>query len=148
MESIVAAILGATSAYLFNYFHWKVVEDKNTVSSLCRLITDTIDVLEKNSVEYWLEDSFDKANIRKQIEITIKAKCEVLSRQTEQLFAKVSPEQPASRIYKIRDSVNQIYDIATGDDFESLNRKSDPVKAAKIGRLCTKVKIEVITMYH
>ena len=148
MESIVAALLGAASAYLFNYFHWKIVESKNTISSLCKLITDTIDTLEQSSVHYWLEESFDKASVGKQFEITIKAKCEVLGRQTEQLFAKINTNQPASRTLKIRQAVNDIYDIATGGDFESLNRKADPVKAAKIGRLCTKVKVEVLALYH
>lgn len=140
------ALVGAFSAYIFNFLHWKMVEKKQKLSKVCKAMTSLINDLEKTSVGYWLQD-YDKVNhLQLQaIEISIKSKIRLISKYTKIIKPYLNNKNLAAYKQKLEDFESDIFDWTTGDDFESTSRKASKNTAMKISKLCADIKSTIIT---
>jgi len=117
---VVSVVIGVILGFLSNRIHWKLTEkDKKQRESLEKL-SELIDDIEEISVEYWTKDNNDNDNKN---EVYIKSKLRFIEK-----FVRIKIKDSKLKT-ELNDFVSDIYDLATGDDFESkkkgklLNRK-------------------------
>lgn len=134
-------IVGAFSAYLFNMLHWKIVDRRSRQSNLCGTINSLIQEFEQQSVEYWLKSQSD--SMREDIhlyEIGIKSKFILIWRYSQGYKNKYG-RMVSSRIHRDMDNhLEEVFDLATGGDFESAGRVASKSKAYKISKKCSEIR--------
>lgn len=144
--AIFIAFIGAFSAYLFNLFHWSMVEKKKKISNMGLSLDFLIKDLESIAVDYWVQD-FEKKSLKKMhaSEISIKSNIRLISKYIVLLIPKLNTKDTAIK-QKFNEFSLEIFDIATGDDFESKNRKASKSKAAKIAFRCSDIRALISTL--
>lgn len=140
------AVVGALSAYIFNYLHWKMVEKKQKLSKVSEVMAALITELEKLSVDYWIEGYDEDKRLQIQaVEVSIKSKLRLISRYTKIIAPYLKNKQATSNKQKLEDFESDIFDWASGDDFESTGRKASKATAMKVSNLCADIKSTIIT---
>jgi len=132
---IISVTIGALLGYFFNRFHWSWTEKKKKeTESFAKLFT-LISELETLSVDYWTKDhdEDDEKN-----EVYIKSKIRLLTKYTRAITT-----QDKSIKNEIENFVSDIFDLVTGGDFESKNRKASKTTAITISYKCADINANV-----
>ena len=139
--AVFIAFMGAFSAYLFNLFHWVMVNKKQRKDGIGIALSVLVGELESISVTYWLND-YDKECKQKihATEIAIKSKIRLIIRYIGILSAELNSKKSESNRKELKDFSLDIYDLVTGDDFESVSRVASKSKAIKISTKCSDIK--------
>lgn len=149
LTGVFVAFVGALSAYLFNYFHWVMVSKKQRVSRAGKALSELIEELETLSVEYWLgEYSSERKNAIHAIEISIKSKLRLIQRHIILVVPELKSRKAASRKHKLEEFGYEIYDIVTGDEFESKGRRSSKKKAVSISMKCADMRAAISALEY
>lgn len=149
MDSIVAAMVGAFAAYLFNLFHWKYAKKFEMKEKLANLVRQKLEIYGDICGQYWLcgnENSFGNVvyskDEREKIEADIKNKYRVLVKFACEYFgvnySGYRREKKEKYAYRI---LGDLFDISTGGEFEQNDRKANKRKASQISELCTEISI-------
>jgi hypothetical protein len=142
---IVGAIVGAASAFIFNLFHWRIVEKRHAITAIGNALIEIISHLEESAIDYWL--CADISNLKK-LEISIKSYNKVNRKLISELNSKISNNVYTSTKVKLTNFGNEIFDLTTGGDFETEALKNEPVKAAKISLMCSSTKADILKMMY
>lgn len=144
IEIISSGVFGAFVAYAFNLFHWFSTEKIRKTEQLCNSIYTIIDKIEDSSIRYWLTAPDDSNGaITKQLEISIKSLLRTQISLTESL-AKLSKKP--SRIKTLQEAQtlnNRLFELSTGDDFESKCRRVRPTRCHNISRACAEIRFKL-----
>ena len=137
ISAFVGACLGSFLAFCFNRLHWRWTEkEKQERESFSKLLT-LIDALEAVSVEYWIKDhnEDDAKN-----EVYIKSKHRLIDRYIREINTK-------DKLIKkeLEDFASNIFDVITGDNFESEERKLSKNKAISILNKCADINLKINT---
>lgn len=139
---IIAAIIGAFSAYSFNYFHWKMVEKKKKNSELLLMLSTLITELETLAVNYW---SRDQNKEDRKDEVYIKSRIRLLTKYKKQINKNKNSNKDI--IDDLESFGSDIFDLTTGDDFEMNNRKASKQKAINISYRCSDIRAIISCHY-
>lgn len=146
--AIFVVVAGAFSAYGFNYLHWQMVEKRQQISGTRLALSTLISDLESVAVNYWLRDYSEKDQLEIQAsEISIKSKIPLISSYTKLITPQLSGNISVSRKQNFENFPLDIYDLATGDGFESVSKKSSKSKAMKISKLCLEIKTTILSLH-
>ena len=141
------AFIGALSAYLFNYFHWKMVEKKGKVSRISRGLSDLIGDLEEISVSYWVCDYMEEQQQEIHVaEISIKSKRHLISKYIRIISDELNTTKTALVKQNLEEFNLEIFDLVTGDGFESKTRVASKHKAMEIAKRCSDVKAMISSL--
>jgi hypothetical protein len=143
ISAFVGACLGSFLAFLFNRLNWRLTEREKQEKESFSKLSILIDELEKLSVEYWIKD-YDKDDEKN--EVYIKSKHRLLERYIREINTK-----DESIKKDLENFASNIFDIITGDDFESKKRKSTKSKAISISNKCADINLKINTKlsnYH
>jgi len=141
LYAVLVVVIGAFSAYLFNFFHWKMVEKRNKVSKIGVTLSALISDLESVAVDYWIKDY--KAEDKQQTqatEVLLKSKLRLVSRYIKIIFRELNTKKTESINQKIKKFGLEIFDLVTGDEFETTIKKASKQKATLISNQCTDVR--------
>ncbi len=146
--SVAGGISAALAAYLFTCFHSRSVRKKENCAHMARNLNEQILILEEKSIYYWLSD-FDKNDETLQTSeaLSIKSILTVLRSLTQAM--------PAHLIKKENELLNELkcfngdmYDLITGEDFESKDRQSSKNKATKISKKCGIMRSKIVKLEY
>lgn len=144
LKIVTSGFFGALAAYLFNLLHWKTTERIRKTESILNSIKNNLDNIEKSTITYWLTHTptTDKEITDiKHLEITIKSLHRTQNNLINQLSRNNTPSKNGNQLKeKIKTLNEQLYDITTGEDFESRQRKPRPAKCNTIARKCAEIK--------
>jgi hypothetical protein len=145
--AVFIAFIGAFSAYLFNLFHWNMVNKKQRKDGISITLSVLVGELESISVTYWLND-YDKECKQKihATEIAIKSKIRLIVRYIGILSAELNSKKLESKIKELDDFRFDIFELVTGDEFESASRIASKAKAIKISNRCSDVKAMISSL--
>ena len=138
---IYSALVAAFAAFIFNYFHWRIVARNERHSIVGNLLLSQIEDIEKISVEYWLQpyngnNSTDLACM----ESTIKSLHGAI-RISVSIYIKKIPRQSQKELEKQLDKfVGKLFDVATGGDFQTKSHSASRVRANQLLALCNNIK--------
>jgi hypothetical protein len=134
---IIAVIIGAFLGYFFNRFHWSWIEKKKKETDAFIKLSTLISELETLSVEYWTKDR-DEDDVKN--EVYIKSKIRLLTK-----YVRLMDKKHDVIKTELDNFVSDLYDLVTGDDFESKDRKASKQKAMKISYRCTDVNATILS---
>lgn len=142
---IFSGFVGALTAYLFNLFHWQTTEKIRKREAICQSISHNIENLEDISLKYWLAQPSQDDHLSfvelKQLEILLKSRLRTQVSHTKNLKLHIGNSKKFKKRIETLESLNgRLFDIATGDDFESKIRTSRPSKCNRISTICTEIK--------
>ncbi len=145
IQMIFVAIAGAFSAYLFNWFHWRMAEKKKKVSRISSELLSVINDLESISTDYWVRGykEEDKEDIHIK-EALIKSKVKLIPRYIKIIIPELKARNIEQKKEKLENFGMNIFEWATGDDFESKNRKPLKGRASKIINKCSDIKATIL----
>lgn len=141
---IIPALVGAFSAYLFNYFHWKMVEKKRGLSKIGNVLSGLIQEFQIASSNYWL-NGYTKENKQQFVadEIQIISLHRSIVKHIDLLVPVLSKKGHTLVRRELIHFRSEIFDIATGGKFGSKERKASKSTAMKIHRLCADVRARI-----
>lgn len=145
-EIISSGLVGAAAAYAFNLFHWHSTEKIRKIESLCNSIASITEKIEENSIRYWLTPppSNDvEAASSKQLEISIKSLLRTQSSLTDKLSNIASKKSHKPILAQAKKLNGRLFDLSTGDEFESKSRKVRPNKCNNISRACAEIRFNL-----
>lgn len=132
---IISVIIGALIGFFLNQVHWKRTEkEKRKTNSFTKIFT-LISELESLSVEYWTKDTCEDDE---KTEVYIKSKIRLLTNYVKSVDA----TQVAIK-KELDNFTSDIFDLVTGDEFESKGRKASKSKAISISYRCTDINAAV-----
>ena len=144
---VLVAIVGAFSAYLFNFFHWKMVEKKRTISQITGELIALIQGLESVAVKYWVQDY--RYNDKEEInatEVVIKSKLRLINHYIMDFGSILNIDKKKIFHRHLEDFHADIFDLVTGGDFESTVRKSSKPRAMKISFRCSDIRAKIYSL--
>jgi len=137
-------IIGAFSAYCFNFYHWKTVKKNTNITNLSKELSVIIKQLEEEAVAYWVKDYDDKLSHEfLAAEVSIKSKIRVINSIIDTFTRNLSEENHRSQVERLRDFRKELFDLVTGDDFEARRRKASKTKAIKISNRCSNIRTTI-----
>lgn len=147
LQMSLVAVVGALSAYIFNALHWKIVEKNKKISGVTLELRYLINDLESISVEYWTRDYKEEDHQDISVsEISIKSKIRLISRYIKLVTSELKTKNGDQNILKLEEFSLNIFDLVTGDDFESRERKSSKRKAQKILNECSDIRVTILSL--
>lgn len=125
----------------------RIVEKRQKISGARLALSTLISDLESVAVNYWLRDYTENDRLEIQAaEISIKTKIPLISNYTKLIAPQLGSNISASRKKKFEDFPLDIFDLATGDGFESVSKESSKSKAMKISKLCLEIKATILSL--
>ena len=142
--AVFVALIGALSAYLFNFLHWKIVRKTNKLYGSGVELIELIQRLESEALKYWIS-SYDDSKKEEILiaEISIKSIIRRIDVQTRALVTLLGDNRMKGKKQQISGFPYDIYDLVTGGDFESKARSSSKRKAMKISKQCSDARSNV-----
>lgn len=119
---IFVGLISAFSAFLFNLIHWWIVDSRAKKQKKIDVVNNLFERISANSCSYWLRDYQTEDEV---LSILIKTDIKILGREIKVLGNN-------STIEKLVVLMGEIYDVATGEDFESMNKKKNRSIAATV----------------
>ncbi len=143
---LFVAFIGAFSAYLFNLFHWETVKKKEKISSIGNALFVLIDEFESMSIYYWNESwCAEKRDEISTKEIQMKSKVFLMSKYIDLVTSQLKRKGSNELVKNLNSFRSEIFDVATGDGFETVTRVASKSKAMCISKMCAEIKI-IISM--
>ncbi len=144
---IIVTLVGAFSAYLFNMFHWRMVHKTQQESLVYTALLELIKEIEEIAVDYWLRSysKGKKADINGD-EVRIKSRLRLMSRYVKEISSMSKSRRLESRREKVSEVAVDIFELITGDDFESASRKASRIKATQISYKCADIKATILSL--
>lgn len=134
---IISVIIGAIIGFILNQYHWKRTEkEKKNANSFTKIFT-LISELESLSVGYWIKDTCED-DVK--TEVYIKSRIRLLTNYVKSVDAKQVEIKT-----ELEKFISEIFDLVTGDEFESKDRKASKSKATSISYRCTDINARVAT---
>lgn len=144
VAAVFVVIIWAFSAYCFNYWHWKTVKKNTNITNLSKELGVLIKQLEDESVTYWVKDYDDKLlHEFSAAEVSIKSKIRLINSIIDTFTHRLSEENYERQVKKLKIFRNELFDLVTGDDFESKRRKASKSKAIKISTYCSNIRTTI-----
>lgn len=134
---IISVIIGGFLGFFLNEYHRRVAEEKEKNTNFFTKIFTLISELESLSVGYWIKDTCEDDV---GTEVYIKSRIRLLTNYVESVDAKRVEIKT-----ELEKFISEIFDLVTGDEFESKDRKASKSKATSISYRCTDINARVAT---
>ncbi|QUN05351.1 hypothetical protein KDN34_14285 [Shewanella yunxiaonensis] len=146
-SGLISSVSAALIAYFLNYYFWKKIRKYNRLSHFAVLTLKNLEVFENAVIEYWSSNYTIRKNSSRdrktELEIIIKTKFDIIKNSSNSMLDRISDENGGDKEI-INNLVGEIYDLATGEDFESVNRKINVPLAHKTIKKCEDLKQTLI----
>jgi hypothetical protein len=144
--ALFVVFIGALSAYIFNFLHWRYVQQRHNSSNLGRSLIDLIDKLEGVATKYWVSGHRGKcAEDEHMSEIQMKTLLRQIVKYKTTFVENMKCDDVGRKSEQLDSFVSEIFDIVTGDGFESIERTPSKSKAMKIARECSDARYVIST---
>lgn len=148
--ALFVVFIGAFSAYIFNFLHWKMVDKRNKLSKIGESLNILIKDLEVCAIEYWTKDynELEQHQINV-LEISLKSRLLLIPKYILILNAELAGldrKKHTLTTNKLTEFGCQIFDLVTGGEFESKQRKASKSKAMRISSQCSNVRAKISSL--
>ncbi|ELY3756176.1 hypothetical protein ACX4ER_000943 [Cronobacter dublinensis] len=147
ITALISTACAATAAFIYNKIHWHSVIKRENKTKLLESISDVVSELRVDAINYWLRGYSKKAaKSLLEEEMRIKASLSIINSTIPIYVSKLSSRSQKNIEPKLRAFHDELFDIITGDDFESQNRKQDKSKVALISTKCVAFRVMLSTI--
>ncbi|CAI1056738.1 Uncharacterised protein [Serratia quinivorans] len=145
--ALLTAICSTTAAFIYNKLHWKAVTARESRIKAAESIIELLIVLDEIAVDYWIKNyskRYSRDNTK--CEIKIKSCLMLINTLIPSLVLKINKGEQLFYKNKFEGYHEELFDLITGDDFETTSRKSNLTKAAKISNRCLQFRVELVNV--
>lgn len=144
---VLTGLVVASAAFIYNKIHWASVKKRERKIKKAETIIELVTTLDELAVDYWVRNYAKKlSRDNTKCEIKIKSHLGLINTLIPSLCEDVGFRQRKKTKINLIGYHSELYDIITGDDFESTSRKSDVTKASKIANKCLKLRVELVNI--
>ena len=151
---VIGALVAAFAVFVFNSIYFKKINAINKKAHYANTTLKLIEYFEETSTNYWISERVKdqrRKNVNnkemKLLEIKIKSEFLVMRISLER-FCELLPSNDSSDSKKISSSVDELYELATGGEFESEDKKSSVKVTKEIAKKCAFLKALMIQHSH
>ncbi|MGF1842486.1 hypothetical protein L4C39_04725 [Vibrio clamense] len=146
--TFAGALFSVLAAFTFNILYWWVVSLKKGLSTEITKFEFVLDRFEESATKYWIQPYSASNSQDLQIkEMRIKADHRLLrdaqGRIEKKFFLGRFNPSKAKFSSNLKSLLENLFDCATGGDFESYPRLEDTKRCNRIIKLCTQIRVEV-----
>ncbi|MCK7178544.1 hypothetical protein [Enterobacter roggenkampii] len=147
ITALISTLCAATAAFIYNKIHWHSVIKRETKTKLLDSISDVVSELRVDAISYWLKGYSKKsAKTLLEEEVRIKASLSIIN-STITIYASKIPRRKRKDVEeRLRAFHDELFDIITGDDFETQARKQDKGKVSSISTKCVAFRVLLNTI--
>lgn len=147
ITALISTTCAATAAFIYNKIHWHSVVKRETKTKLLESISDVVNELRTDAISYWLK-GYSKKSAKSLLEeeMRIKASLSIINSTITIYISKESWRRKKDVESKLRAFHNELFDIITGDDFETQGRKQDKGKVSAISTKCVSFRVLLNTI--
>ncbi|ELC6413592.1 hypothetical protein [Enterobacter hormaechei] len=147
ITALISTVCAATAAFIYNKIHWHSVVKRETKTKLLESISDVVNELRTDAISYWLK-GYSKKSAKSLLEeeMRIKASLNIINSTITIYVSQISLLKRKGIEGKLRAFHNELYDIITGDDFETQGRKQDKGKVSAISTKCVAFRVLLNTI--
>lgn len=146
-ESLSGGVVLVVAGFIFNYLFWvkteKINKDKERLYLLVSKFNLILDTFEKESTEYWSSESI--SHMEKAIkEDKIKSYFTLLRKLSKKIAPNAwqySNKEKADLNSLLLKEISSLYDISTGESFESKDLTKNLNAVSSIIRGCNKIRL-------
>ncbi|HGM5168667.1 TPA: hypothetical protein ACKPZB_005102 [Serratia marcescens] len=145
--ALLTVACSSTAAFIYNKLHWRAVTARESRIKTAESIIELLIILDEISVDYWVKNyskRYSRDNTK--CEIKIKSCLMLINTLIPSLISKVARRKKDSYKVTLERYHEELFDLITGDDFESTSRKSNLTKAAKISNRCLQFRVELVNI--
>lgn len=147
ITALISTTCAATAAFIYNKIHWHSVVKRETRTKLLESISDVVNELRTDAISYWLKGYSKKAaKSLLEEEMRIKSSLSIINSTITIYASKISKRRRKEIEPKLRAFHDELYDIVTGDDFETQVRKQDKGKVSAISTKCVAFRVMLNTI--
>lgn len=142
ITALISTTCAATAAFAYNKIHWHSVVKRETRIKLLESISDVVSELRTDAISYWLKGYSKKsAKTLLEEEMRIKASLSIINSTITIYSSKISRRRRKEIESKLREFHDELYDVITGDDFETQVRRQDKGKVSAISTKCVAFRV-------
>ncbi|WP_163331423.1 hypothetical protein [Klebsiella aerogenes] len=147
ITALISTTCAATAAFIYNKIHWHSVIKREAKTKLLESISDVVNELRTDAISYWLK-GYSKKSAKSLLEeeMRIKASLNIINSTITIYVSQVSKFKRKEIESKLRGFHNELFDIITGDDFETQTRKQDKSKVSAISTKCVAFRVLLNTI--
>ncbi len=147
ITALISTTCAATAAFIYNKIHWRSVVKREAKTKLLESISDVVNELRTDAISYWLK-GYSKKSAKSLLEeeMRIKASLNIINSTITIYVSQVSRLKRKEIESKLRGFHNELFDIITGDDFETQTRKQDKGKVSAISTKCVAFRVLLNTI--
>ncbi|HEI2495089.1 TPA: hypothetical protein SI539_001056 [Escherichia coli] len=147
ITALISTICAATAAFVYNKVHWRSVVKRETKTKLLESISDVVNELRSDAISYWLK-GYSKKSAKSLLEeeMRIKASLNIINSTITIYVQQESRWKRKDIEAQLRVFHDELFDIITGDDFESQARKQDKAKVSAISTKCVAFRVLLNTI--
>ncbi len=147
ITALISTICAATAAFAYNKVHWRSVVKRETKTKLLESISDVVNELRSDAISYWLK-GYSKKSAKSLLEeeMRIKASLNIINSTITIYVQQESRWKRKDIEAQLRVFHDELFDIITGDDFESQARKQDKAKVSAISTKCVAFRVLLNTI--
>ncbi len=147
ITALISTMCAATVAFIYNKIHWHSVIKREAKTKLLESISDVVNELRTDAISYWLK-GYSKKSAKSLLEeeMRIKASLNIIN-STITIYVSQVPKFKRKQVEsKLRSFHDELFDIITGDDFETQTRKQDKGKVSAISTKCVAFRVLLNTI--
>lgn len=142
ITALISTLCAATAAFFYNRLHWHFVNKRERRLKIAETLIELVAELRLDSVNYWMKNYSRKgAKDLFNEEMRIKSNLQVIDSSIEDYIQSLKKSERQSIEPKLKAFHGELYDIITGDDFESQARRTDRPKVMKISNKCVLFRV-------
>lgn len=145
----LSALIGSFAAFIFSLIQLWLTHRRNDLNAGGEGLLSLVGELEDIAIKYWLIDADSMTAVDRQTqELKIKTLLRLIVRYANGLQSIFLTPAQKRRAVKISEIASKLFDLASGEEFESKSRKTSPPTASSIASQCAEVRGELHQLLH
>ncbi len=145
--AVFSAVAGAGAAFCFSFLQSKLLQRSNSICAWAREIQSLVVAFEEVATQYWLRSAATIPEDQRRIqEYQITHLARMIAETSDTLNRLPKQAEVRQVTQKIQSTASELFDMATGGEFESPNRECCQTTANEIGLRCSVLRISLLKL--
>ena len=141
--NIIPVIFGALVGYWLTNRHWNKIEEERKLVASAKEIEFILNEIEDQSVGFWCRECDEDTQADSVAHTTLSSKILMSSQLVTEFLSNDKIKKDVGLVTKLNLYLEDIFELATGEDFESSTRNCDKSRATLISRRCSEARTKL-----
>lgn len=147
VSGVISALVATFAAFIINYLYWRKVNRYNLLSHYADFSIDQLISFKNICIKYWIQDGKQNNSDLVSSEVVMITSYASLNKSIV-MISELIPKKYIEDVKEMESLIQEVYDVSTGGDFQSINKGVDKKRAMKVSRLCLELQTILIKYSH